>query len=231
MVAKMKLFCFAAAAIAAAMPVGAADGGDPGRGAKLFGACAACHSLEKGKHMTGPSLAKIWGRKAGTMEGFPRYSEALKRSGVVWNEKTLDTWLQNPAAFVPGNWMPFQGIPDAQARKDVIAFLKSVSEEKTPSARPSAGMMASRERPDLRKPGAENRVTEIRHCKDSYYVTLATGERMAFWEPNLRFKTDSSEHGPARNKPVMVPAGMMGDRAQVVFSSPDEISPFIKPGC
>lgn len=181
--------------------------------------------------MTGPSLASIWGRKAGTAEGFRRYSDALKRSGVVWNEKSMDAWLRDPAAFVPGNWMLFQGIKDAQPRNDLIAFMKAVSEGTTPKTEARGGMMGSPQLPDLKKLDANNRVSAIRYCADTYYVTTESGAHMAFWEFNLRFKTDSSERGPARGKPVLVPAGMMGDRGQAVFSSPDEISAFIKHEC
>ncbi|HYS90151.1 MAG TPA: c-type cytochrome, partial [Bradyrhizobium sp.] len=64
--------------------------GDPARGATTFQACAACHSKTAGEHMTGPSLAKIWARKAGTVEGFQRYSEAMKKVSLVWTDQTLD---------------------------------------------------------------------------------------------------------------------------------------------
>src|SRR5438445_11595536 len=99
----LRYFVAIAFVTAAVGPASAA--GDPVRGAKVFGACAACHSLETGQHMTGPSLAAIWNRKAGTVEGFARSSDALKKSEVIWNEKTLDVWLSNPAAFIPGNQM------------------------------------------------------------------------------------------------------------------------------
>src|SRR3954454_5595449 len=72
---------------------------------------------------TGPSLAGVVGRKAGTAPGFTRYSSALKASGVVWDAASLDAWLIDPAGFVPGNRMPFPGLPEAQARSDVIAYL------------------------------------------------------------------------------------------------------------
>src|SRR5713101_7372670 len=67
--------------------------GDAARGVKVFQACMACHSVQPGEHLTGPSLAHIWNRKAGTVEGFLRYSDALKRTDIVWNEATLDKWL------------------------------------------------------------------------------------------------------------------------------------------
>jgi len=75
-----------------------------------FRVCTACHSIEPGRHFTGPSLAKLFGRKAGTVPDFQRYSDALKRSEVTWTEQTLDQWLRNPAAFIPGNGMVFPGV-------------------------------------------------------------------------------------------------------------------------
>jgi cytochrome c len=215
---------------AAAGPAGAATG-DPEAGARLFRACAACHSLEPGRHRTGPSLAGIVGRKAGTAEGFRRYSPALEGADVVWDAAALDAWLREPGAFIPGNRMTFQGIPDAQVRADLIAYLAQVlggGEAGQPG-----GMMGGGDAdlPDLETLGPANRVTAIRHCGDTYEVTTADGEMVPFWEFNLRFKTDGSDRGPAPGRPVIVGTGMMGDRAAVVFATPQEISPFIAPGC
>ena len=204
--------------------------GNAARGAKLFQNCAACHSATPGEHMTGPSLAGVWQRKAGSAEGFARYSDALKRSGTVWNEATLDAWLRNPAAFAPGNFMNIPGIADAGARSDLIAYLRAVSEGEGGS--PKAGARSLRGSfPDLKKPSPDASVTAIRHCRETYWVTTASGRVIPYWEFNLRFKTDSSERGPVRGKPVMVGAASMGDRAQVVFSEPGEISKFIRTKC
>jgi cytochrome c len=62
---------------------GFAAEGDPALGARAFRACAACHSVEANRNMTGPSLADIWNRKAGSLSSFPRYSEAMKSSDVT----------------------------------------------------------------------------------------------------------------------------------------------------
>ena len=199
--------------------------GDKERGARAFGACAACHSLEPGRHLTGPSLSGLWGRKAGTHGDFLRYSRALKDSGLVWNEQTLDRWLRNQEALVQGNFMQFDGVKDDRARADLIAFLKAASEPGSPLAG------KPRPFPDLKSAPPGARIAAIRHCKDSYYVTNGTGETRPFWEFNLRFKTDASASGPAPGAPVMVGQGMQGDRAQVVFSNPGEISGFIRDGC
>ena len=203
----------------------AMSAGDAQRGARVFQACAACHALEPGRNLTGPSLSGFWGRKAGTLESFFRYSSALKSSAVVWNDKILDAWIRDPGTMVPGNYMSFAGIKDERARADLIAFLEKASQPGSPLA------VKPRALPGLKNAPPDARVTAIRHCKDSYFVTNAAGETLPFWEFNLRFKTDSSASGPASSAPVMVGQGMQGDRAQVVFSVPDEISSFIKEGC
>src|SRR5436309_11629072 len=90
--------------------------GDPDEGSTLFHTCEACHSLTAGQHMTGPSIAGLWGLKAGSAPGFTRYSEALKSSGVIWNADTLDAFLTDPRSFIPNNRMTFPGIRNAAAR-------------------------------------------------------------------------------------------------------------------
>ena len=202
--------------------------GDAARGAKVFQACMACHSVEAGEHMTGPSLAHIWNRKAGAVEDFLRYSDAMKKSGVAWNDASLDKWLANPQRFLPGTSMSFAGIREAKDRQDVIAYLQSVSEGKAPAGA-RQGMMGRK--PDLKKAPPEGQVTAIEHCRDTYTVRTADGKVDKVWEFNLRFKTDSGKDGPAPGKPVIVGAGMQGDRASVVFASPGEISGFIKQSC
>jgi cytochrome c len=202
--------------------------GDEKKGASLFGACAACHSLKPDRNMTGPSLAGVWERKAGTLASFERYSPALKSSDVVWNEKSLDAWVKSPAAFIPHNRMIFPGIPDARQRGDLIAFLKQAS---AGGGMQAAAGAASPEFQDLKKLGPDRQVQAIRYCRDTYHVTTADGQTADFWEPNLRLKTDSSETGPLVGKPAIMPAGMQTDRASVFFAAPDEISTFIKHQC
>jgi cytochrome c len=218
-------------AFAILVPTAAGAAGDAGRGAKLFQNCAACHSATPGEHMTGPSLAGVWQRKAGSAEGFARYSDALKRSGAVWNEATLDAWLRNPAALAPGNFMNVPGIADARARSDLIAYLRALAERGPEASKPPTGPSLRGTFPDLKRPNPDASVASIRHCGDTYWVTTASGTVRPYWEFNLRFKTDSSARGPARGKPVMVGAASVGDRAQVVFSEPGEISKFIRTKC
>ncbi len=205
--------------------------GDPDAGARDYRACAGCHSLQPGRHLSGPSLAGMWGRKAGTIESFPRYSDALKSSGLVWDEKTLDRWLADPRALVPDNYMIFPGVRDSQARANIIALLKAVSEGKL-SSRAAASLRGQEPvLENLRALGPDMQVASISHCNDTYRVTTVAGKTTPFWEFNLRFKTDSSDKGPAKGKPVLLPASMGGDRAFVIFAAPSEISSFIKEKC
>lgn len=202
--------------------------GDSERGAKVFGACAACHSLQSGEQLTGPSMAGIFGRRAGTVEGFMRYSEALRKADVKWDEKSLDAWIADPQKFIPGNLMTFRGIRDAGQRADLVEFLKNPKESAKSAG---GGMTASPRLESLRDVEPQARVTAIRYCQDSYFVTLANGKTFPFWEFNLRFKTNGSPEGPAPSKPVILRSGMQGDRASIVFANPDEISKLIKKRC
>ncbi len=201
--------------------------GDADQGQKAFRQCVACHSIKEGVHRTGPSLASIWGRKAGTITKFRRYSKALKGADVVWNEKTLDLWLANPKAFIPGNRMIIRGMKDGAMRANLIAFLKAIAE----GGANTAGGMREQEPLNLKGLQANNQVTGITHCADTYDLTMASGEIHQFWELNLRLKTDSSKNGPPKGQPVLIPGGMRGDRANLVFSSPEEISAIIKEKC
>lgn len=93
--------------------------------------CRQCHSVAKGDNRLGPSLYGVVGRKAGSVPKFA-YSESLQNSGVTWDEKTLNSWITNPNAVVPGNNMGalFPGLKDADARAKIIAFLKSDTQKK-----------------------------------------------------------------------------------------------------
>ena len=239
----MKVFHTAGLALGATMIVMSAAHaakGDGARGQRSFGACAACHSLQADRNMTGPSLAGLWDRKAGTLSSFSRYSPALKSSGIVWTDATLDKWLADPQQLVPGNTMTFPGIADTRVRAELLAFLKDATQ---PGHAPAAtgepsrsmggmmGMMGGRAVPDLKKLASEDRVQAISYCGDTYHVTTADGKIHDFWERSLRFKTDSGSEGPEKGAPALVGAGMMGDRADVIFPAPDEISVMITRDC
>ena len=99
----------------------AASAGDAVRGEAVYSRCLACHALAYDR--TGPRHCGLFGRQAGTVPGFA-YSDAMRHSKIVWDEKTLDLFLQNPLKAVPGTSMGYAGIPDAQERADLIAYLK-----------------------------------------------------------------------------------------------------------
>jgi nitrite reductase (NO-forming) len=100
----------------------AATAGDAAQGRQVFKKCQACHSIEPGKNMLGPSLAGVVGRKSGSETGY-NYSQAMKQSNLVWDPATLDAYLADPQKEVPGNKMPFPGLKTPNDRNDVIAFL------------------------------------------------------------------------------------------------------------
>jgi len=93
------------------------------------------------------------------------------------------------------------------------------------------GMMGGGRDPDLKNLEPSRQVKSITHCHDTYRVTTADGKTRPFWERNLRFMTDTSGDGPRKDSPAIMPAGMLGDRASVIFASPDEISRTIEARC
>lgn len=90
-----------------------------------FKQCAVCHSVRPGQNQIGPSLAGIFGAKGARVKGF-RYSQALRTSGLIWDEKALDAFLESPVRAVPGTSMPTAGIPDHAVRAEIIAYLKAL---------------------------------------------------------------------------------------------------------
>jgi cytochrome c len=105
------------AANAAALPPG-----DAARGEKLYQECRGCHAY-KGT-LVGPPHCGVFGRKAGSVEGFA-YSDAMKKSGIVWDEAHLDAYLKNPQAAIPGVAMSAPPVTSDQDRADLIAYLKA----------------------------------------------------------------------------------------------------------
>jgi cytochrome c len=99
--------------------------GDAERGRQVFQPCRTCHYPEPGfGNYNGPSLTGIFGRRAGTRDGFEGYSRVLKESGFVWTPELLDAWLASPGEFLADSTMIFVGISDPQAREDLIAYLE-----------------------------------------------------------------------------------------------------------
>jgi cytochrome c len=111
-----------AAAFVVALATAAPLNGDPARGEEIYARCGACHALETDR--TGPRHCGLFGRRAGSVKGFA-YSDAMKRSGIVWDARTLDWFLASPTRAVPGTAMGYAGIDDAQERADLIAYLRA----------------------------------------------------------------------------------------------------------
>lgn len=119
----------AASMAVAAMSTMAETTGDTMAGEQIYARCAACHSLTAGQHGLGPSLAGIFGRKAGSAEGY-NYSPAMTNSDVVWTEETLDAHLADVPGFIPGNKMAAlfrNGVQDPEERAAVIAYMKEAT--------------------------------------------------------------------------------------------------------
>src|SRR5499427_7281419 len=155
--------------------------GDAAAGRLVFRKCQACHSMEPGKNLLGPSLAGIIGRKAGGEAGYS-YSPAMTQAGIVWDAKTLDSYLADPATTIPGNKMPFPGLKTEHDRKDVIAFLTSSAGAQTSPAASSASQQPPSAPPAAstqQAPGGPSQVpqsagTDIGYIPDARY-TLRSG--------------------------------------------------------
>jgi cytochrome c len=112
-----------------AMPA-LAQSGDAARGQRVFNQqCRACHSLDKGGPSTpmGPNLHGVFGRKAGTAEGF-EFSDAMRNSGIVWDESAMAEYNRDPKGKVPGTKMVFNGVKQANQLADLVAYLKQATQ-------------------------------------------------------------------------------------------------------
>ncbi len=101
--------------------------GDPAAGEQVFAQCRTCHVTDPGVNRTGPSLHNIVGREAGSVEGF-NYTDANANSGITWTPEKMFQYLEDPQRVIPGTRMAFAGLPEAQDRADVIAYLETQSE-------------------------------------------------------------------------------------------------------
>lgn len=111
-VAGALVLCAGASAVAAP---------DVRRGEQLYARCLACHALAYDR--VGPRHCGLFGRLAGSVAGF-EYSKAMKNSNLRWDAKTLDRFLASPLDVVPNTTMTYAGVPDAQERADLIAYLQ-----------------------------------------------------------------------------------------------------------
>ena len=118
----MRRLVFSAALIAAIAAT--ASAADVENGKSIWNKCRACHQIgENAKNMVGPTLNGLFGRKAGSIEGF-NYSEANKTSGITWDEATFREYIKNPKAKIPNTKMVFAGISDEADVDDLVAYLQ-----------------------------------------------------------------------------------------------------------
>jgi cytochrome c len=114
-----------AAAMALLLPASARAAGDAEAGKTAFNRrCAVCHAVAEGQNKVGPSLHGVVGRAAGAVPGF-NYSPAMKSSGKTWDAASIDTYLQDPKTYVPGNRMILAGIKDEAERQNIVAYLET----------------------------------------------------------------------------------------------------------
>lgn len=233
---RMRLAWALLASLVAGANTALAAEGDAKRGAQLYRSCVACHSLEPNVHLSGPSLAGLWGKPAGKTADFARYSKGLKSADFAWNAETLFAWVADPQVIVPGTYMTFRGVEDDQQRADIVAFLKIAMAPEgdrrvvEQGLLPAAFARGPRPQPLSSAPD-KLRVTAIRHCGDSYFITTGDGATTPYWEMNVRLKLDTRATGPSPGKPVVAGAGMQGDRVSVIFASVEEIKQFVEEKC
>ncbi len=99
--------------------------GDAAAGEAIFKkTCAVCHTTDEGKNKIGPSLHGVVGRHSASLSDYS-YSDAMKKADKTWDAQTLDTYLTNPRALVPGTKMIFVGLKSEEDRQNVIAYLES----------------------------------------------------------------------------------------------------------
>lgn len=121
-------FPLAAVAVSLSLASAALADGDAAAGLKIYAAkCKICHSVDaNGKNGVGPGLNGVFGRKAGTKEGFA-YSPAMVAMGTVWDAEAIKAYVSNPKDKVPGNKMAFVGIKNPEELEHLIAYLKEAT--------------------------------------------------------------------------------------------------------
>jgi len=195
----------------------------------VFNSCYYCHSLKPDVHLTGPSLANIWGKKAGKVKGFELYSDSLKNSDFTWNEKTIEDWIRDPHKLAEGTTMPDPRIDDEKLIKASVDFLKIAMAEggfdkavkqKLISKKIGMGQLPKY----ISEPDKTLGVKEIESCGQVYSLVLSDGSKKKIWKFNLSFKILAGDLGPKENQPVLTTTGSMGDRFEINFHSFKEIS-------
>ena len=114
-----------AGAIALWSSIGLAQG-DPAAGEKVFNKCKACHVADEAQNRVGPHLVGLFGRQAGSVEGF-KYSDAMKGSGVTWSEETISEYIADPRGYIKGNRMAFVGLKDEEDIANLVSYLKEAT--------------------------------------------------------------------------------------------------------
>jgi cytochrome c len=122
---RFPILCFAAVVQLPLVAIHPAAAADAETGKTAFKKCALCHTAEAGKNKVGPSLFGVVGRKSASLDGY-NYSEAMKKFEHTWDPQTLDAYLADPRAMVPGTKMIYPGIKDKAERDDVIAYLETL---------------------------------------------------------------------------------------------------------
>jgi cytochrome c len=111
-----------------ALLISPASAGDVALGEELYVKCVRCHSLDPaGSQEEGPHLHQVFGRTAGSLETYPGYSDAMKASGVIWDEASLDEYLTKPKDFIPGTNMRFRQMKKEEDRANLIAYLREAT--------------------------------------------------------------------------------------------------------
>jgi cytochrome c len=100
--------------------------GDAAQGEKVFNQCKACHAVDEPQNKVGPHLVGIFGRPAGSVEDF-KYSDALKESGITWNDETLSAFVADPRGYIKGNRMAYAGLKKDEDIANLLAYLKQES--------------------------------------------------------------------------------------------------------
>ena len=119
--------CLLAAGLTIAAGAAQAQG-DAAEGERVFNRCRACHVVDQEQNRIGPHLVGIFGRQAGSVEGF-NYSDAMKESGITWDDETLTEYLMNPRDYIPGNRMAFAGLRNEEEIQNLLAYLHEAAGE------------------------------------------------------------------------------------------------------